>query len=140
MSRASAAENRQTILNYLNAQPIGYLPGSVEILAATGIAKCVANSCITTMCKQREIEKIGKGKATRYRALVKTTISADELKEQADATRRATVGAKSGATRGAYVHVAGHYDGIPGHVQGKPLRNQGGQSSGAKRVFVGGLG
>lgn len=29
---------------------------------------------------------------------------------------------------------------VPGHVQGKPLRNQDGQGSGRRKVFVGSVG
>ena len=135
MSYASAVIARQQILDYLHTQPEPML--AAEIMAATGIHKHIWRGCTKTMREHREIEQVGKGKSSKYRARVVTTITIEALKEHSSHAAAATVAGKPPKTapRG-YVHKAGYYD-VPGHVQGRPLKNQSGQGSGMKRVFVG---
>ena len=131
-----AAASRQQVLDYLNS--VENMQSGTEIRCATGLHKNVWQACLKTMRGHGEIKSVGNGKASRYRALVKTTISADALREVSDQARKETrEGKPPRTTRGGYVHKAGHYD-VPGHVQGQPLRNQEAQGSGRMRVYVGG--
>lgn len=138
MSYKTAVIARQQILDYLNAQPEPML--AAEIMAATGIHKHIWRGCTKTMREHREIEQVGKGKTSKYRARVVTTITIEALKEHSSHAAAATVAGKPPKTapRG-YVHKAGHYD-APGHVQGRPLKNQNAQGSGRRTVFVGSVG
>lgn len=136
MSYKTAVIARQQVLDYLNTKPEPML--AAEIMAATGIHKHIWRGCTKTMREHREIEQVGKGKSSKYRARVTTTITIEALKEHSSHAAAATVAGKPPKTapRG-YVHKAGHYD-VPGHVQGKPLRNQEAQGSRMLRVSVGG--
>lgn len=92
------------------------------------------------MGEHRELEQIGKGKSTRYRARVATTISIEKLREYSSHSAAVTIADKPLRTspRG-YIHTPGHFN-APGHVPGGPLKDQGGQGSGVKRVYVGSAG
>lgn len=81
MSYQSAEIARQQVLDYLNTQ--GQPEGGPHILAATNMPKITWQVCLASMITHGEIEKTGKLRSSRYRALVQTTMTAEAMQQHA---------------------------------------------------------
>lgn len=129
MSYQQSELNRQAILDHLHAYP---LKSANQIAIDAGLSRNGVQSCVKFMESRGEIEHIGKGKTTAYRALVKTTISAKQVIAEIQEKRRAK-GVEVMASRCGKTSSPGYYSQRGGNWQAQA--GQGGQ--GALRREVG---
>jgi hypothetical protein len=76
MSYTKSAENRQAIIDHLHAT---HPKGAKGISVAIGLGRNTVEACVRMMTARGELEKIGAGQATRYKAIALTTISAADV-------------------------------------------------------------
>ena len=142
---------RQAALDLVNANP--GISGS-EIIRIVGGDGCTVNSRLKGMCELGELKRqpvvintrnvrghVRKIATYAYTALVEKTISAETVRRKAENERKPSKprkmaekpGTESGKIRtpGRYVQKGGSW---------AALKDQGGQGSGARRVYVGSVG
>ena len=127
MRYQEAEQARQTILNLLNGDPT---KGSTVDMVAAGINRNRVESSVRMMVRLKELEKSGKGRMTRYKALVKITRTALEMHEMVvKAQVDANIQTKQPEPKVApwlYQHTPCDH----------PIPNQEGIGSGRSRVYV----
>jgi hypothetical protein len=129
MSYAKSAETRQAILDHIHVNP---LQSANQISIAIGATRDSVQSCVKFMTDRGELEKIGSGMKTGYRAQVTTTISAEQVINEMQAKRHAA-GIKAEAKEHGKTIRPGYYSQRGGDWQAK---SGGGQASGRSRVYV----
>lgn len=131
MSYEQSQQTRQAILDHLHANP---LKSANQLALALGKTRSSVQSCVKFMAGRYELEKIGNGNTTCYRALVTTTISAKDLIAEMQQKRRSAgkneVTKENGKTRapGYYSQRGGNWDPHDGRGQGSLRRTFGIQS------------
>ena len=81
-----SAETRQAILDHLHANP---LQSANQLSIEIGATRNSVQACAKFMTDRGEVEKVGSGMKTGYRALVETTISAEQVIKEMQAKRQA---------------------------------------------------
>jgi hypothetical protein len=136
MSYARSAENRQAILDHLHAtQP----KGANTIAKAIGLGRNTVEACVLMMTARGEIEKLGAGQATRYKAIALTTISAaDVVLEMQEKRSKAGAKAEKTQTGSGIVEKPGYYrQQGGGWLAGEMRAHDRGQGSAGIRVSAG---
>jgi hypothetical protein len=76
MSYLTSQGNRQAILDHLHQHP---LKGATQISIDINLSRNSVESCVRMMTARGEVEKVGAGATTRYKAIATTTVSAAEI-------------------------------------------------------------
>lgn len=107
MSYHQSQLNRQAILNHLHASP---LKSAKQISNETSLTRNSVENCVRQMTARGEIEKIGAGTATRYKAIAKTTVSAEQIiAEMAEKRHKAGLKAEKAQAGHGIVQREGYY-------------------------------
>lgn len=86
MSYQKSAATRQAILDHLHANP---LQSANQLSIEIGATRNSVQACVKFMTDRGEVEKVGSGMKTGYRALVTTTISAEQVIKEMQEKRQA---------------------------------------------------
>lgn len=133
MSFKDSEKNRQSILDYLHQNPLK----SAKQIADDNQGGMTLNSVesnVRFMTRRKEIEKIGKGRSTRYRAIVAKTVTAAEVVAEMQA-RKQTVMNEKRAEQSQKRHIEAPWIyRSDGHKREHPIPNQGGQGA-VRREF-----
>jgi hypothetical protein len=131
MSYLTSQGNRQAILDHLHKNQ---LKSANQVAIETGITRSSVQSCCLMMTRRGEIEKVGTGMATRYKAIATTTVSAETIIAEMKVKREGS-GAKAEKLSAGYGKVSkpGFYRQSGGGWQAQ--QSSGGQ--GALRGVVG---
>lgn len=129
----TAEQRRQTILDFLNANPGAEMTEIRDWLVANG-DRCVPSNTLRTMLDWREMRVDRDAPRHRYYALTATTRRADDIltAHQArlaaanESRRRESEPVQASASRACYRHKPGD----------RPIPNQGGQGASRARVYV----
>jgi hypothetical protein len=136
LSYLKSAENRQAILDHLHtSEP----KGAKGISVAIGIGRNTVEACVRMMTARGELEKIGAGQATRYKAIALTTISAaDVVFEMQEKRSKAGVKAEKTQTGSGIVEKPGYYRQAGGNwLAGEMRAHDRGQGRSGIRVSAG---
>lgn len=113
MSYQKSAQTRQAILDYLHANPLQCLK---EIEAGIGATRNAVQSSLKYMTVRGEVARFGEKRGVFYRALVKKTISAEQVvaemkikKQSANAKVEVFIGGKKSAP-GYYAQRGGNWE------------------------------
>lgn len=130
MSYTRSQNNRQAILDHLHLYP---MKGAKAISNDANINRNSVESSLKYMVQIGEVEKIGAGQATRYKAIATKTVSADQVRESVDKKRIEAL--TKDHPSGAYgkTERPGYYSQKGGGWE--PHQRQGGQ--GAVRIKTG---
>jgi hypothetical protein len=139
MSYLKSQQTRQTILNHLHATKPA---GCKDIAIAINIGKNAVESGLRAMLQRGEIERLGAGQATRYKAIATTTVSAEQIIEEMAAKRygiadhnKAKAKAKQAPLKPCEPWRYRSKD-YRNPYKDLPLQNQGGQGALRSTVFV----
>jgi hypothetical protein len=131
MSYAQSQLNRQAILDHLHQHP---LKSAQQISNESGVGRNSVESCVRMMTARGEIEKIGAGATTRYKAIATTTVSAETIIAETK-VKRSKAGVKAAQIEYGRVTSPGYYKQCGGTWKAQSA--SGGQGAVRVRVYVG---